>query len=330
MRITLSFCAICLFAAAASAAPTTWNLATGYRAESFHTENLAQFAREVDAKIKGGLTIQLHPNNSLVKLGDMLVAVESGRVQAGESILSGISKELPIAGVDSIPFVVDNYADAQRLWRLQRPVLERQLAARGLVLLYAVPWPPQGLYSSRPIRGAADFKGTRMRTYNAATVRIAEMLGASPVDVPMPQVGAAFAQRRIDNMITSAVTGVENQVWNHLHYYYELNAWFPKNMVYVNAGAWQQLRLDQRAAVQSAAQAAEARGWSRSEELAREATARLRAQGMVVDRVPEDFERHLKRLGERFTREWIHQVGHQANDVFIPYFTEPRLTARAP
>lgn len=308
----------------------TWNLATGYRADSFHTENLAQFAREVEAKTGGELKITLHANNSRIKLANMFPAVQTGEVEAGESILSGISKALPIAGADSIPFVVDSYDDAQRLWRLQRPLLEKQMADRGVILLYAVPWPPQGLYSNRPIRGAGDFKTTRMRTYNATTVRIAEYLGAQTVDVPMPQVAAALAERRIDNMITSAVTGVENQVWTHLHHYYDMNAWFPKNAVYVNAAAWANLPLASRDAVRAAAATAEARGWARSQQLAREAALRLRTQGMSVERVPEDFERHLKRLGERFTREWIHQVGHQANDLFIPYFTEPRHTAKAP
>ncbi|KAB2839369.1 MAG: C4-dicarboxylate ABC transporter substrate-binding protein, partial [Burkholderiales bacterium] len=194
----------------------------------------------------------------------------------------------------------------------------------------AVPWPPQGLYSNRPIHSATEFKTTRMRTYNATTVRIAEYLGAQTVDVPMPQVGTALAERRIDNMITSAVTGVENQVWTHLRHYYEMNAWFPKNAVYVHAPAWANLPPPLREALRAAATAAEVRGWARSQQLAREAALRLRAQGMTVERIPEDFERHLKRLGERFTREWIHQVGHQANDLFIPYFTEPRHTAKAP
>ena len=195
---------------------TSWKLATGYRAESFHTQNIAQFAREVGQASGGQLTIEVFPNSTLAKLADISQAVRDGKAQAGETIMTSMVKDIPMAGADSVPFVVSTYSDAQRLWKLQRPGIEKHFAERGLKLLYAVPWPPQGLHSSKPIRSLADFKGTQMRTYNATTLRIAELLGAKPVDVPMVDVGKALAEGRMDNMITSALTGVENKVWGQI------------------------------------------------------------------------------------------------------------------
>ena len=148
------------------AVPSTainWKLATGYRAESFHTQNIAQFAREVGVATAGQLSIEVFPNSTLAKLADISQAVRDGKAQAGETIMTSMVKEIPIAGADSIPFVVSSYADAQRLWKLQRPGIEKHFAERGLKLLYAGPWPPQGLHSNKPIRSLADFKGTQMR-----------------------------------------------------------------------------------------------------------------------------------------------------------------------
>lgn len=306
----------------AQGAAQQWKLATGYRAESFHTQNLVQFAQEVQQATGGQLRIEVHPNNSLFKLAEIRQAVQDGKAEAGETIMSSMVKDMPIAGADSIPFVVSSYADAQRLWKLQRPLVEKHFAERGLKLLYAVPWPPQGLFSNKPVRSSADFAGTRMRTYNQATVRIAELVKAQPVDVPMVDVHKALAEGRMDNMITSAVTGVENKVWGPIRYYYEINAWFPKNVVFVNATAFDALNAAGRQAVLQAAAQAELRGWMRSQAVMQDSTQELRANGIKVERIPAEFDIEIKRLGEKFSREWVRQVGNEANQIFVPYYAQ--------
>jgi TRAP-type transport system periplasmic protein len=302
------------------AVATRWALATGYRAESFHGKNLSLFADAVSTATNGQLSIDLHPNNSLVKLPDIRAAVETNQLQAGESIMSGLSKDLPLSGADSVPFVVGTYADALRLWQVQRPLTEKAFAKRGLKVLYAVPWPPQGLHSKKPIATLQDFKGSTMRTYNPSTQRIAELLGAKGIDVAMVDVGSALREGRIDSMITSAVTGAENKVWGDIKYYYEINAWFPKNIVYVNLKAFNALSAPTQQAVTDAAAQAEVRGWAMSEQAAANSTQELRANGVKIERTPRDIDGALKRLGEKFSREWVTSVGHDANAVFTPYY----------
>jgi TRAP-type transport system periplasmic protein len=307
---------------AAHAQTTTWKLATGYRAESFQTQNIQQFAADVEAAAAGQLKIAVHPNNSLFKLGEIRQAVQDGKADAGETIMSSLVKDIPIAGADSVPFVVSSYPDAQRMWKLQRPLIEKHFTARGLKVLYAVPWPPQGLFSNKPIRNSSDFNGIQMRTYNQTTVRIAELLKAKPVDVAMVEVNKALAEGRLDNMITSAVTGVENQVWGPIKYYYEINAWFPKNIVFVNAKAFNALKPVAQKAVMNAAAAAETRGWERSKAVMADSTNELRSHGIKVERVSSEFESEIKRFGEKFSREWVRLVGNEANDIFIPYYMQ--------
>lgn len=309
-----------LCAATVTHAQTTWKLATGYRAESFHTENIVQFGKDVEAVTKGQLKIEVAPNNTLFKLADIRQAVQGGKADAGETIMSSMVKDIPIAGADSIPFVVSSYSDAERLWKLQRPGIEKHFSHRGLKLLYAVPWPPQGLHSNKPVRSLSDFKGTHMRTYNETTLRIAEMLGAKPVDIATADVGKALAEGRMDNMITSALTGVENKVWGPIKYYYEINAWFPKNVVFVNSKAFDALSPTARNAVMKAAADAETRGWQASQALAVRATEELRQNGIRIERIPADVEQEIKRMGERFSREWVRSVGNEAIDIFVPYY----------
>ncbi len=320
--LAASLAGLCLAQTAPASQAANWKLATGYRAESFHTQNIVQFAREVSEVSGGQLTIEVFPNNTLAKLADFSQVVRDGKAQAGETIMTSMVKDIPMAGADSVPFVVSSYNDAQRLWKLQRPGIEKHFSERGLQLLYAVPWPPQGLHSSKPIRSLADFKGTQMRTYNATTQRIAELLGAKPVDVPMVDVGKALTEGRMDNMITSALTGVENKVWGQIKYYYEINAWFPKNVVFVSTNALDALKPAIRASVIKAASDAEVRGWAASQALALSATEELRANGVKIERIPPDVESAIKRMGEKFSREWVRSVGIEANSIFIPYYAK--------
>ncbi len=322
MKLVLiaALCAAGVSHVSALHAQTTWTVATGYRAESFHTENIAQFGREVQAATQGELKVQLAPNGSLFKLGDILQAVQDGKVQAGETIMTSLAKDIPVAGADSVPFVVGSYKQALRLWQLQRPGLEQAFAQRGLKILFSVPWPPQGLYATRPVKTTADFKHMKMRTYNQTTVRIAEMLGAVPVDVAMVDVGKAVNEGRLDAMITSAVTGVENKVWGPIKYYYELNAWFPKNIVFVNAKNFDALAPAARAVVLQAAAAAETRGWAASQSAAVGATKELQANGIKVERLSSELDIDIKRMGDRFSREWVRSVGKSASSIFVSYY----------
>jgi len=322
MKLVLiaALCAAGVSHVSALHAQTTWTVATGYRAESFHTENIAQFGRDVQAATQGELKLELAPNGSLFKLGDILQAVQDGKVQAGETIMTSLAKDIPVAGADSVPFVVGSYKQALRLWQLQRPGLEQAFAQRGLKILFSVPWPPQGLYATRPVKTTADFKHMKMRTYNQTTVRIAEMLGAVPVDVAMVDVGKAVNEGRLDAMITSAVTGVENKVWGPIKYYYELNAWFPKNIVFVNAKNFDALAPAARAVVLQAAAAAETRGWAASQSAAVGATKELQANGIKVERLSSELDIDIKRMGDRFSREWVRSVGKSASDIFVSYY----------
>src|SRR5918998_2047948 len=128
-------------------AQTKWNLPAAYPADNYHTENLSQFARDVAEATGGKLQITVHPNASLFKAPEIKRAVQTGQAQVGEVLMSLHENEDPIYGLDVVPFLATSFDQAKKLWEVQKPVIEKKLAGQGLVLLYAVPWPPQGIYA---------------------------------------------------------------------------------------------------------------------------------------------------------------------------------------
>ena len=170
-------------AAGGAQAQTKWDLPAAYPATNYHTENLVQFANEVDKASGGKLKITVHANASLFKANEIKRAVQGGQAQMGEILLANFQNEWQIFGADGLPFLADSYYASAKLYKAQRPVLEKKLGEQGMMLLYAVPWPPQGIYVKKPITSAADLKGVKWRAYSPATARIAELVGAQPVTV---------------------------------------------------------------------------------------------------------------------------------------------------
>ena len=91
-RLAILAVALGLAVALPVAAQTKWDLPTAYPATNYHTENIVQFANDVDKASAGKLKIQVHPNASLFKAPEIKRAVQGGQAQAGESCSSSRTK----------------------------------------------------------------------------------------------------------------------------------------------------------------------------------------------------------------------------------------------
>ncbi|MCT7325192.1 MULTISPECIES: TRAP transporter substrate-binding protein [Ralstonia] len=304
---------------AAQARAETLRVATPYPALNFHTQNLQAFASAVSSATNGGLKLEVYPNGTLLKPAAIFDGVKDGKAEAGEVMLSTLAQRDPLFGVDSIPFVVSGYNDARLLWDASRSHIEALMKANGLRLLYAVPWPPQNLYSETPIARLSDLKGHRLRTYNAAQKRIAELYGAQAVQVEAADLTAAIAGGRIDTMVTSPSTGLETKAGQRMTYYYKVNAWIPKNAVFVNEARFAKLPPAMQQTVLKLAKDYETRGWDSSRQTYERDEAELAKTGVRVLNPDVTLQGDMRRLGERLTREWLHTAGTEEVDILLNF-----------
>lgn len=311
-----------LGAPALAQAQVKWDLPSAYPLASFQTDNLTQFIAEVDKATAGKLKITLHPNASLYKANEIKRAVQTGQVPAGEFILSGAANEHPLFGTDSLPFLADSYAEARKLAGIERPYLEKLLASQGMKLLYTVPWPGQSLYSVRPVGVVADLKGTKMRAYNPATSRIAQLVGAQPTTIQLAELGQALATGTVQNFLTSSASGVENKLYESVKYFYRVNAWLPKNAVVVAQKAFDALDKPTQEALLRAAHTAQERGWRLSETRDTEYQRELAAKGMQVADPSLTLKTELKAVGDRLVADWLKLTGPEGQAI-IDAFNKP-------
>ena len=320
----MKICKIVLSAAAAAmvsstAWAVTWDMPTPYPDATFHTVNIHQFAEDVKAATGGKLEIKVHSAGSLFKHPEIKNAVRGGQVPIGEFFLSLLANENAVFGVDSVPFLATNYDDAKKLWAASRGEIDKLLDKQGLMILYAVPWPPQGLYTKKEINGIDDLKGLKFRANNPATTRLADLAGMVPTQIEVPDIPQAFATGRVDAMITSPSTGANSKSWDYLNNFYHTQAWLPKNVIVVNKRAFQRLDDDVQKALLDTAAKAETRGWDMSMAETDAKIKILKDNGMKVADPSDDLKAGLKAIGEKMTAEWAEQSGEVGATILKAY-----------
>jgi TRAP-type C4-dicarboxylate transport system substrate-binding protein len=320
MRSKFVVNALAAFAFAGAAhGQTKWDMPTPYADGEFHTRNVMLFVEQVGKATNGQLDIKVHSNGSLIKHPEMMRAVSTGQVNIAEFLLGQFANEEPVFAVDNLPFLAAGYDNAQKLYQAQKAVLEKKLQARGMRLLYSVAWPGQGIYTKNPMKSVADLKGTKFRTYSPQTARLAELLGASPTVIQVPEVPQAFATGTISAMITSSATGTSTKAWEFVKNYYLTNAMHPKNVVVVNERAFQKLSPAQQKALTEAASTAETRGWAMSKVRELEANEMLQKNGMTLHKPDTAMMATYTKVGAQMTEEWLKTAGPEGAAIIKAY-----------
>jgi TRAP-type C4-dicarboxylate transport system substrate-binding protein len=316
--VIASVAAVALATAPASA-QVQWKIASAYPSGNFHTENLEAFAQELADTTGGKLLIKIYPNGSLFPAATIMRAVRVGQAEIGEVLISLHEREAPILGIDAVPFLATSYDEAGRLWAASRPTIERKFANQGLLVLFAVPWPPQGLYSTRQINTVSDMQGLSWRVYNDATHRIAQIVGATPVTIQAAELRQALKTGLIDAFMTSGATGYDAKAWEFMNYYYDTQAWIPKNVTLMNKAAFDRLDGPVQRALLRAAANTEERGWRTSKDKNKWYLEQLAANGLKVLPPSEPLQGGLRQIGERLTAEWLAKAGADGQSILDEY-----------
>ena len=317
LKLAAVFAATAVFGVAQ--AQTVWDMPTPYPDANFHTQNDMKFAADVQKMSNGTLEIKVHSNGSLFKHPEIKNAVRGGQVPIGEILLSLLSNENPVFQVDSVPFLATGYPEAKKLWAASRHKTEQLFGKEGIMVLYAVPWPPQGLYMKKPINTLDDLKGVKFRAYNLTTQTLALLAGAVPTQIEVPDIAQAFSTGRVEAMITSPSTGANTKAWDFVKYYYDVQAWLPKNVILINKKAFRRLTKVQQKAVLEAGKAAEPRGWEMSMVETKEKTAELAKNGMTVEKPSPALMAGLKKIGAKMTDDWVKKAGADGQAILKAY-----------
>ncbi|UWR38437.1 TRAP transporter substrate-binding protein [Sulfitobacter sp. W074] len=305
---------------AATAQAETWDLALAYSATNYHSEIATAFADEVSEKTD--LDVVAHPGGSLFAGAEIYGAVRRGLAPMGERLISALANENPIFEVDSVPFLATGFDGAAKLYAASKPALVDTLKEDGLVFLYSCPWPPQGFYSVAEASDLASLKGLKFRAYNATTSRMAEGLGMVPTTIEAAELSQAFATGVAQSMISSGSTGFDRKLWEEVDYFYDVQAWLPRNMVFANGKAWEGLDEEAQNAVHAAAANAEKACWSKAEELAGWYVEQFAENGMTVGTLEGEVLDGFLSVGAELRADWEERAGDKGVEIIKSFEAE--------
>ncbi len=319
-KLTHLLAATALTAGTAGAAQAEkWDMPMAYAATNFHSEVGAEFAKCVTDGTSGALEIVTHPSGSLFKGNEIKRAVQTGQAPIGERLISAHGNENPLYEVDSIPFLVSSFDEHEELWKIAGEKVAAALHAENLHYLYSVPWPPQGLYFKKEVNSVADMKGVKFRSYSTATARMAELTGMLPVQVEAAELSQALATGVAESFISSGATGYDRKVWEHLTHFYEVDAWLPRNVVFVNKDSWDGLDDATKKVLEDCAATAKSDGLQRSKDYTAFTLNGLKEGGMTVQRAGYGLVNELKAIGETMTNEWLERAGDEGKAIVDAY-----------
>ena len=301
-------------------AQTKWDLPTAYPVTNFHSINIQKFIDAVKERSGGKLVIIPHYGASLFKAPEIKRAVQTGQAQIGEVLMCLLGNENAIYEVDNVPFLADSYEKAWKLYKAQKPFVEKLLGAQGMKLLFAKPWPGQAIYSAkRELKTVKDMEGLSWRAYSPVTLRIAELVKAQPVTIQQAEVTQAFATGKVNAMMTSSATGVDTKAWEQIKYFYDTQACMPKNMVIVNKASFNKLDKATQKILVEEAKKAEADGWKASKKTNKDAIETLKKNGMVVQPPSAELKKGLDEVGKVLAEDWIKKAGADGKKVLEAY-----------
>ena len=308
-----------LIAAAPASAQTKWNLPSAYPIDNPHLENITLFTKDVAEATGNKLQIAVHPGASLFKGPEIKRAVATGQAQTGEILISILENESPIFGIDVVPFLATSFPEAKKLWLASKPLIQQKLAAQGLMVLFTVPWGPQGIYAKKDLNSIEDMRGLKWRAYNVGTARIGELVGAQAVTIQAAELPQALATGVVNSFMSSGATGYDSKVWESLTHFYDTRAWIPRNVTMINKAAFDGLDKATQEAILKAAAVAEERGWKMWENKTEWYHAEIAKRGMKVLKPSAELQTGFRKIGEQLTADWLKRAGAEGQAVVEAY-----------
>ncbi|WP_298013027.1 TRAP transporter substrate-binding protein [uncultured Castellaniella sp.] len=321
-RIKTFFAAAALgmLTSAGAQAATTWDLPLAWPESNYIVKYVGQFAEEVKQATGGEVQITLHPSGSLGFKGpEMLSAVRDGLVPIGDMLLNQQVGFNPLLGLESLPFMIDDFQGLKDFGKAYLPLLDEIYAANNQKILFRIPWPQQQIYTRKEVKSLDDLQGVKIRSYDRSSTAIFRAIGMSPVQLPWSDVVPALAAGTIDAVATSSPSAVDGSFWELLKYGYPTRQTWNTDVISVNLDAWNSLSEKDRKAIVEVARRLEPEFWDKADANDKVMMDKLAGHGMVNGSLSDAMRAQLRDKAAAIRNDTIAKLGPKAQAVVDAY-----------
>lgn len=289
-----------------------------YGATNFHTKGAEQFAALVDEYTKGSVKITVHAGATLVK-GSPLQAVKDGTVAMTDMFIPFTAGGGKVFGISALPFVASSYDDAYKLYQISKPAYDKTAAQWNQKMLYAVSWPPSGLYTKKPMLNKADFGDLKTRTYDKNSADFITMVGGNSVALPWGEVYSALSTGMVNSVVTSSASGKDGKFWEVLSDFTKINYAYPLQAVTINLDYWKSLDKTQQEALLKAATKIEEAQWNASKEEDAVALKMLGDNGIKIKETTPELKKELDAVAKKMLDTYLADADEGIKKIFTEY-----------
>lgn len=157
---------------------------------------LDKYKEEVEKRTKGRVKITVFHGGTLLHAKNMWEGLQKGVANMGSSCMAYTPGRFPLLALVDLPHGFTHTAVSSRvLWDLYMKFKPAEFAAAKVLYLFTsgVGINAGGAYSKFPVRRLEDLKGKEIRATGVGSKAL-ELLGATPVGMPMPEVYEALSK----------------------------------------------------------------------------------------------------------------------------------------
>jgi len=289
-----------------------------YGATNFHTKGAEQFAALVDEYTKGSVKITVHAGGSLVK-GNPLQAVKDGTVAMTDMFIPFTAGGGKVFGISALPFVAKSYDDAYKLYQISKPAYDKTAATWNQKMLYAVSWPPSGLYTKKAMKSKADFSDLKTRTYDKNSADFITMVGGNAVALPWGEVYSALSTGMVNSVVTSSASGKDGKFWEVLSDFTKISYAYPLQAVTINLDYWKSLDKAQQDALLKAAEKIEKAQWEASKNEDNVALKLLADNGVKIAEPTPELVKELDAVAKKMLDTYLADADEGTKKIFTEF-----------
>lgn len=281
----VSIAGLVLGAAAAQAQNVTMRISHQVPTAHHLHKMLEGFAADVAQRSNGSVTVQLFPAEQLHKATENHPAVARGAVEAALSVNQQWGNTIPEMNVVVIPYF---FSELEKIRKFPgsdaAKLLETKLEQKGVKNIAWFYITREAIFTSgkKPLLAPEDFKGMKIRGFNALADTALVQLGASPSAMPGSEVYNALQTGVLDAGITDVSAAYSRRYYEVQKFGTVTPSFTVYFHMYVNPAWWSKLQPAQRQAIEAAAKKAEQDAVAITEKTAEDAVKQLQEKGMQL------------------------------------------------
>ena len=201
IRFLLLSCCLLLGTGIAHAAPITLTYANFPPAATFPSVQMERWAKEVEKRTAGKVSIKTFPGGTLLNAKNMLEGVTSGTADIGNFAMSYQPGRFPVSeAVDLYHGFTSATVASQVLFDLVDKYKPKEFQKVKVLTLFTCP--PTNLMTKSPVDSLSDLKGMELRVAGTSA-EVLKRLGGVPVAMPQSETPEAIQKGVVKGMVSS-------------------------------------------------------------------------------------------------------------------------------